>query len=178
MAPLIGLQALAKLLTYPQGDLPQITEELMAHMAQSQCPAQELVGPFVHWVSQTPLAQQEEEYIRVFDFDPATSLELGWHLYGENYERGAFLVKMREALAGAGIAETAELPDHLAHVLQLLAVLPQEEAAAMAREIVRPALNKLMPGVEKKETPYLAVLKTLQGIMAHKWGVVSEGVAC
>ena len=33
----------------------------------------------------------QELFISTFDWNPATSLDLGWHLYGDQYERGEFL---------------------------------------------------------------------------------------
>src|SRR6266568_3182701 len=56
---------------------------------------------------------RQELYVQTFEFNPACTLELGWHLFGENYERGEFLVRMREQLRRHGIAESNELPDHL-----------------------------------------------------------------
>ena len=41
----------------------------------------------------------QELYTRTFDWNPDTSLEIGWHLYGENYERGEFLVEVRAPAA-------------------------------------------------------------------------------
>jgi len=39
-----------------------------------------------------------------FDINPACALEVGWHLFGEDYMRGQFLVRMREELSKYEIA--------------------------------------------------------------------------
>jgi nitrate reductase assembly molybdenum cofactor insertion protein NarJ len=85
----------------------------------------------------------QELYVQTFEFNPACTLEIGWHIFGENYERGEFLVRMREQLRRYGIAETSELPDHLCHILPLLDRLDSEEAADLAGQFVLPALAKI-----------------------------------
>ena len=86
---------------------------------------------------------EQELYVQTFEFNPACTLEIGWHLFGENYERGEFLVRMREQLRRYGIAESSELPDHLCHVLPLLDRLEPEEAAELVGQFVLPALAKI-----------------------------------
>ena len=85
----------------------------------------------------------QELYVQTFEFNPACTLEIGWHLFGENYERGEFLVRMREQLRRHGIAETTELPDHLTHFLLLIPRMEHDEAAQLAGEFVLPALDKI-----------------------------------
>ena len=64
--------------------------------------------------------QVQELFTRTFDLNPMCTLEIGWQLYGEDYQRGEFLVKMREDLRLFGVAESGDLPDHLSHALALL----------------------------------------------------------
>ncbi|HOK46370.1 MAG TPA: molecular chaperone TorD family protein [Bryobacteraceae bacterium] len=101
----------------------------------------------------------QELYIQTFEFNPACTLEIGWHLFGENYERGEFLVRMRGLLRQHGIAETTELPDHLTHVLQLIGRMEPGEAARLVGEAVLPALEKIrLPD----DNPYREVLDTVR----------------
>ena len=37
--------------------------------------------------------QIQELYTRTFDINPVCTLEIGWHIFGEDYARGALLVK-------------------------------------------------------------------------------------
>ena len=98
----------------------------------------------------TPALQ--ELYVQTFEFNPACTLEIGWHLFGENYERGEFLVRMREQLRRHGIVETSELPDHLQHVLLLIGQADHREAAELAGQFVLPALGKIRDAL--KENAY------------------------
>jgi nitrate reductase assembly molybdenum cofactor insertion protein NarJ len=100
---------------------------------------QELADQFRY--PQDPAMQ--ELYVQTFEFNPACTLEIGWHIFGENYERGEFLVRMREQLRSHGIVESCELPDHLCHILQLLDRLDVEEATELVGQFVLPALTKI-----------------------------------
>jgi nitrate reductase gamma subunit len=79
----------------------------------------------------------QELFISTFDWNPATTLDLGWHFYGEQYERGEFLVRMREELRRYGVAESTELPDHLTHTLRLLGRMDAAAAEKFTREFMR-----------------------------------------
>jgi nitrate reductase assembly molybdenum cofactor insertion protein NarJ len=89
----------------------------------------------------------QEAFIQAFDMNPNATLEIGWHLFGEQYERGEFLVNMRVRLREAEIAECGELPDHLLHVLPLMARMADEDAHAFADKFVLPALAKIEAGL-------------------------------
>ena len=99
-------------------------------------------------------------------------LEVGWHLYGEDYHRGAFLVRMRGLLREHGVPEETELPDHLTHVLPVLGRLDDARAEALARGYVLPALVKMLDGFGEKRNPYRQLrlsLKTMRLLEAGVW---------
>jgi nitrate reductase assembly molybdenum cofactor insertion protein NarJ len=103
---------------------------------------------------------RQELYVQTFEFNPACTLELGWHLFGENYERGEFLVRMREQLRRYGIPESTELPDHLTHLLLLIGRLEQVEAAELAGQFLLPALTKIHDAI--KDNPYKSLIAAIQ----------------
>ena len=102
----------------------------------------------------------QELYVQTFEFNPACTLEIGWHLFGENYQRGEFLVRMREQLRHHGITESTELPDHLTHLLLLIDRLEQHEAAELAGQFLLPALAKIHDAI--KDNPYGSLIATIQ----------------
>ena len=118
-----------------------------------------------------PLDEAEELFTRTFDINPVCTLECGWHLYGEDYARGAFLVRMRGLMRDLGIEESTELPDHLTHVLPVLGRLPAEEANTMARDCIVPALAKMLDGFQDNENPYRPALVALQDFLCERHGV-------
>jgi len=97
-------------------------------------------------------------YTNTFDLDPVCSLEVGWHLFGENYERGEFLVRMRKELRRLGVKESTELPDHLSHALEALGRMEPQEAADFAAACLFPALDKMSAGIKGKSNPFEHVL--------------------
>jgi nitrate reductase molybdenum cofactor assembly chaperone len=112
-----------------------------------------------------PVERQQEEYTRTFDLDAACSLEVGWHLFGENYSRGEFLVSMRRALRENGLRETGELPDHLVHVLPVLARLESAKASMLATVSILPALAKMLEALEGRGGRYEDLLKAVQAVV-------------
>lgn len=106
----------------------------------------------------------QELYVQTFEFNPGATLELGWHLFGENYERGEFLVRMREELRRYGIAEGSDLPDHLGHVLRLIPALPHDEAKELVGLNVVPALAKIRAALAGN--PYDLVIAEIEQQLA------------
>lgn len=151
--------ALAGLLAYPEADYPQRLEASL-RAATPECRA--LLAPFADAVRGLELWQLQELFTRTFDMNPLCSLELGWHLFGENYERGLLLVRMRDELRKHGIRESTELPDHLTHVLELLARMDHEAAADFTAACVLPALEKMLQAIRGKENPFENVLLAIQ----------------
>lgn len=118
----------------------------------------------------------EEVFTRTFDSNAERALELGWHLHGENYARGAFMVRMRNLLREHGIEERGELPDHVSHVLPVLARAPEDLAGALARGVVTPALNKIIEGFADEENPYYGVVSSLRTYIGRAYEVApAEG---
>jgi nitrate reductase delta subunit len=102
----------------------------------------------------------QELYVQTFEFNPACTLEIGWHLFGENYERGEFLVRMRQELRRYEIPETAELPDHLTHLLALIGRMERQDAVELAGQFLLPALAKIQDAL--KENPYESVIAAVR----------------
>jgi nitrate reductase delta subunit len=158
MATASELGLLATLLRYP-------TENSVANVMRSCASAAainpQLAAPLNEFLARTRGVSAEELqvlYTSTFDLDPICSLEIGWHLFGENYERGEFLVKMRGELRRLGVQESVELPDHLSHVLDALDRMDPDEAAEFAAACLFPALDKMIAGIKGKSNPFECVL--------------------
>lgn len=163
-------EAIATALSYPTKGYSAAVRTLPEVMP-SECAAH--VGEFAAAVGVLPLETQQELFTQTFDLNPLCSLELGWHLFGENYERGLLLVRMREELRRAGIAEDGELPDHLTYALQLLPRMEHEQAADFVGAIVMPALVKMMQAMRDKNNPYEKLLHSLAEVMRSDYPEIS-----
>ena len=151
---------LAALLTYPEPDYRErIDACLGAFEPAHDCGRRlALLQQFRAAIEDLDTPQLQELFIQTFDLSPVCSLEMGWHLFGENYDRGLLLVRMRRELRRHGLVETSELPDHLSHALLLLDRMEREGAADFAAAIVLPALAKMLPAVKDKQNPFENVL--------------------
>lgn len=160
---------LKSLIDYPTQDNHQRLQDACQRIRREFPFAEEPLERFLAEASSRTPEAMEEEYIRVFDFNPDCALEIGWHLYGENYGRGDFLVKMRDLLKHCNIREGVELPDHLTYVLQAFSHLEAHQAKEFCQSYILPGLAKLLPNIEKKETPYQIPLTLIRQILEKKY---------
>jgi nitrate reductase delta subunit len=154
--------AFAGLLTYPEVDYPQRIEASL-RLAPTEC--REDLKQFSKLVRELATDQVQELFTRTFDLNPVCSLELGWHLFGENYERGLLLVRMREELRRYRLGESTELPDHLTHVLRLVAQMEHERTSDFVGACVLPALKKMLQAMRGKDNPFEYVLVAAQNLL-------------
>lgn len=160
---------LAGLLRYPNESFIADAIETCASLAAIE-PG--LAAPLREFLDRTRGLSVEDLqalYTSTFDLDPICSLEIGWHLFGENYERGEFLVKMRGKLRNLGIVESAELPDHLSHALEALGRMEPEDAADFAAACLFPALDKMIAGIQGKANSFECVLAAAQQFLSVRF---------
>lgn len=168
------LNALSKLLSYPDASALQ-TAELLFVVLQDEVPeAASSMSRFGAYAERSELYQLEEAFTGTFDVNPTCALEVGWHLFGEEYSRGMFLVRMREELRKYELPESGELPDHISHVLAIVSSMPDEDAARFVRACVQPAVEKMTQALAGKETPYADVVACLALALRHAWGEPAE----
>jgi nitrate reductase molybdenum cofactor assembly chaperone NarJ/NarW len=159
------LEKFGKLLSYPGGGYLSEIDACRNAAPEIDPEAARCLSDFKARVCGLTLEEAQELYVQTFDLNPVCALEVGWQLYGDNYDRGNFLVKMRQELERYGVPENIELPDHLCHVLPLLARMDPETARSFGRASVVPALNKMLAAFEGKSSPYENVLKALGRIL-------------
>lgn len=157
---------LAALLRYPGPGHRELAEGIQA-LAGSEAPAiAALIAEFLRESATLTTAGMEELYTITFDLSPVVTLEVGWHLFGEQYERGAFLARLRGELQAAGIDERGELPDHLTVLLPLLGRLDDASRRELVREKVAPALVKIRRALDETPNPYRHLLVAVDRLLA------------
>ncbi len=162
----------ADLFSYPVATYKQSVNQISV-LSENQDIHLPGIEAFNQFVQNTTPARLEELFTITFDMNPDTCLELGWHLYGESYQRGEFLVKMRQALDSAGVAEEIELPDHLRHCLLLLGNLPDAEAMELAGNIILPALEKVRRGFSD-ENLFSSAITALTEYLNLRYSIIEE----
>ena len=149
---------LARLLTYPDDNYVQQIAKRTKGAKDTFGHVNEHLCKFTKEVDGLSLEEMQELFTRTFDINPVCALEVGWQIYGENYERGNFIVMMRKKMRELGLPESSELPDHLAHILMILGRISSDNAMEFAAKFVTPAIEKMIAGMEGKSNPYLEVL--------------------
>lgn len=156
---------LADLFCYPEGEYVPRLDRCLDAMEDSYPVAADALRPLPDHVRGMSIEEIQELYTRTFDINPVCSLEVGWHIYGEDYARGSLLVKMRQMLREHNLPESTELPDHLTHVLALLGRLAGDEADELAGRYVLPALAKMIDGMSDKKNPYMAIVQAVEKVV-------------
>ena len=131
------------------------------------------IDTFVERMTDRTLDELEEQYIRTFDMNPTCSMDTGWQLFGEDYNRGLYMVKVRGEMRKFGIVETSELPDHLTNVLQVLGRMDEDDAISFARACVIPAVKKTLAGLSE-DNSYHPLIQGLVALLESRYGVVVD----
>ena len=117
---------------------------------------------FLNGVDHISLSELQELYTRTFDLNPVCALEIGYHLFGENYKRGEFLANLRQTEAPFDLGQDRQLPDYLPVLLRLIAKLQDEELrSALITKCLVPALEKMIKAVNGGENPYRYLLEVV-----------------
>jgi nitrate reductase delta subunit len=160
------------LFRYPGEDYLAVVQEWHRAVGVAEPDIASRLAHFLDRMAALSTEAQQELFTTTFDLNPPCALEVGWHLFGENYERGAFLVKMRGQLTRFGLPESGELPDHLTHVLAVLGRMPAEEAEEFAGACLLPALGKMRANLAGKSNPFESVLDAIALLIERRHGRV------
>jgi nitrate reductase delta subunit len=143
---------LAQALVYPYGGL---LDELRAGLAGlGKVPGRDGLAAFVKKIARLSLEQWEELATATLDLSPAAAPYVGFQLWGESYQRGAFMAQLSRAMAELDIDPGGELPDHLAPVLRYLAAT--DAPLPELTEHLQTAVGKMIAILREKErgNPY------------------------
>lgn len=123
---------------------------------------------FFDWIATTQQSMLEESFTTTFDLNPACNPEVGWHIWGEDYNRGAFMADLRDEFTHYEIEEQGELPDHLIHILPLVAAMEFDVAQRFSREIVLPALAAMHKQLKDQQSHFADLVEaTYYAVKEH-----------
>lgn len=167
--------ALARLISYPDPNYRHRVAACRQALDGLQPETAQALDEFDTRIAPLSDVELEELYTQTFDLNPVCSLEVGWHLYGENYSRGEFLVAMRQELRRLTLPESSELPDHLTHVLPVVARMESKQADRFTVTYLLPALEKMLKGLGAKGSPYVYALEAIRCVLLSPHGAVLQG---
>jgi len=120
-------------------------------------------------VGELSIEKMQELYTQTFDLNPVCTLDVGYHVFGENYKRGELLAKLRETEAPFELGQANQLPDHLPLLLRLLSRLEDEELRlALIGEILIPALNKMIEALSQTDNPYRDLIVVINDALGNE----------
>jgi nitrate reductase molybdenum cofactor assembly chaperone NarJ/NarW len=154
------VERLARLLTYPDDSFPAAVAACQAVLARDAAAAAADLDRFAQRVAALTIAQLRELYVATFDLNPRCTLDVGWHLFGDTYDRGALLASLRAELARLEIDEHGELPDHLPTLLRLIDASEPARAAELTA-LVAPAIERLQATLVACDNPYAWLVKSV-----------------
>lgn len=168
--------ALAAVLIYPERDYSERVMRCRDVAAVEAPAALEQIEALMANIEGKSLSELEEGYIQTFDLNPLCSLDTGWQLFGEEYNRGLYMVRLRNEMHRFDIPETTELPDHLTNALRVLGRMPEEEAISFAVCCLVPAVDKLL-GAVKKGNAYRPLIQGIANLLEERYGRHVEELA-
>jgi len=158
------LDALAGILEYPVADWESRLLRSKNLSAARNHDGSRQLEDFSENVDEFSLNQIQELYTRTFDLSPVCALEVGYHLFGEDYKRGQFLAQLRETQNPYELGQERQLPDYLPVVLRLLGQMDDPELrAGLIGYCLLPALKKMKESLKNKSNPYESVFECLEG---------------
>lgn len=165
---LTDYELLSTLFFYPENesDLSKI-KDVYAYLSANLPESAEVMKPFMEFMAISSIGEIQELFLRSFDIQAITTLDIGFILFGEDYKRGQLLVHLNMEHREAGNNCHTELSDHMPNVLCLLSKMKNNDMRKeIATRLLGPAVVKMLEEfypekVEKKDKVYKKHLKTV-----------------
>lgn len=145
---------LSNLLRYPDESL-KLSGKEWGRSGQPQLAA---ASNFAEYVATTPLLDMQADFVRCFDLNPACSLYLTSHAYGDSPLQGRALAAFAELYRDAGYEPPKEeMPDYLPLVLEFMAVAPPWAAACLCEKFT-PVVRGISENLQQEQSPWATLL--------------------
>ncbi|OYD06675.1 nitrate reductase molybdenum cofactor assembly chaperone [Paludifilum halophilum] len=171
------LRLISFLLQYPDDSWQQVLNE-----CQVIDPSDGAMAPFIHrfvWcLEEEGIDGIQMRYVQTFDFGKKTNLYLTYARHGEQRERGAALLSLKQVYAQHGFHMVDdELSDYLPLLLEFVSVASPDAGVPLLCEH-RPAIEEIREHLAKMDSPYVDIFDALLFVL-DQWGiqpVAKEGV--
>jgi len=160
-----GYASLGRMLDYPDGKEGMRADHVTVSRVLQEKDVESPLAPFSRFVESSTLSKLQEEYVATFDFNPAAAPYLGHHLFGDNRQKGAYMIRLKQEFGRHGFVPAGnELPDHLPRVLGFLAYLAEHGDDGVRRSFISECV---LPGVER-------IIAGFSGLPDTHWRPVIE----
>lgn len=153
------LGRLADVLSYPGADFAPRVAQCVEALAARHPAAAARLARFQSYALASGAGALEEAYTQAFDVAPVASPYVGDQLFGATRERSYLLSGLRELRREAGLAPGAELADHVAEVIRLVAApIPEDVREDLVRDGLAPVLARMRAALDEARHPWADVL--------------------
>ncbi len=158
--------AVSKLFDYPDENYYDVVNEAIQALSDNYPEAKQELEKFLELLP-TQLADAQELYSKSFEVQAVTSLDVGYILYGDDYQRGVILVNLNQEHAKVNNGCGSELGDFLPNLLRLLPKMEDKEAVTdLVTMLMAPAMEKMINEyhpvmLQEKDKLYKKQYKTL-----------------
>ncbi|MEO6833581.1 MAG: hypothetical protein ABI378_13360 [Chitinophagaceae bacterium] len=169
LRPLVmNYELLADLFYYPESKSDLLkTKEVYKYLCKALPEAAEAMQAYVDYTELASISEIQELFLRSFDLQAITTLDIGFVLFGEDYKRGKLLVHLNQEHREVNNDCHNELSDHLPNILNLLPKMKDESIRNdIATMLLMPAIEKMIKEfstekIEKKDEVYKKHQKVL-----------------
>ncbi len=143
-------QLFSRLLDYPTPGLAQAARQCARQVEPYTGEATSLLSAFADFAGKTSLGRLQEIYSDTFDLKAAFQPYVGYHLFGDTYNRSPFLIGLNQRFREQGFQVERELPDHLAVMLRFLGMCTDP---VLSEELIREALIPSLARMTQEKSP-------------------------
>jgi len=167
-------QIASLLLTYPEQDLLDQAPLLRQVAEQTPDDVRNPLLRFLDHVDSTPLSELQRDYVATFDMRRRRCLYLSFWTHGDTRARGQAILAFKQRYrASGGEFDAAELPDHLAVVLEFAATVDPDAGVELLVDH-RPALTLIREALAGADSPYSLVIEAVEATLPAAGGDVLE----
>lgn len=158
---------LANIIDYPRNNFLDKVLEAQELLTEYDAETLLILDEFIQFLNITSPEKVEELYLRTFDVQAVTTLDIGYVLFGDDYKRGELLVNLSKEHHKVGNDCGNELADNLSNLLRLIPkMIDGEIRNELVDMIILPALAKIIKefevkNIEMKNNVYKRKYKTL-----------------
>jgi nitrate reductase delta subunit len=169
--------AAAWLLWYPDDELVARLPDIRTAVADLPSDAQQPLEAFLGWFAATDRLEVQREYVQTFDMKRRACPYLTYWTHGDTRNRGMALLHFKQAYLASGFDPgDAELPDHLAVVLEFAVIGDRLTGEALLAEHVGP-IGLLRSALESIGSPYALVVQAVETTLPEVTAEIAERMA-
>lgn len=162
-----GHARLAALFGDPRGDVAAGAVALAASLSRSRPATAAALACFADALAALAAGEREELWLGTFVVAPSCVPYVGVHIHGEeSFKRGELLARLRDGFAAHGFAPpVAELPDHVAVLLEFAGRVGGEELDELERYLLAGPLEAMAGALARTANPYRFLIEAARRLL-------------